>query len=300
MGFHLEKDEPVGLGVQRILTEQATRLSEDLTSASSDLEKAIHEVRKRCKRVRAVLRLVRPHAKALHRRENAVFRDMARRLSPLRDADVRLKTFDDLVSDKAETERFAPLRDLLLDRETEKPVEEQISQTAKEVHDAKERLEEADISNGATFKLIRPGLRYSYKLGRRAMSDAYGKSEEATFHEWRKRVKDLGYQMQILRESWPAVLKRLRSELDKLGDLLGKDHDLAVVRNTVVKKADSGINKDDLQAFLVLAEHCKGEIQAEAQVIGRRIYAEKPGDFVRRICVYWETWKEEVPAPAEC
>jgi hypothetical protein len=101
-------------------------------------------------------------------------------------------------------------------------VEEQISQTATEVQDAKERLEEADLSNGTTFKLIRPGLRDSNKLGGRAIAKAYGKSE---FHEWRKRVKDLGYQIQILRESWPTVLKRLQCELDKVGDLLGKDHD---------------------------------------------------------------------------
>lgn len=97
MGFRLEKDETVGSGFQRILREQTARLSEDLASADKDLEKAIHEVRKRCKRVRAVARLLRPNAKALYRKENAAFRDIARGLSPFRDADVRLQAFDDLV-----------------------------------------------------------------------------------------------------------------------------------------------------------------------------------------------------------
>lgn len=100
--------------------------------------------------------------------------------------------------------------------------------------------------------------------------------------------------MQILRDSWPAVLKRVRSEFDKLGDLLGKDHDLTVMRNTVVKRADSGISEDDLRAFLALTEDCKIRLRPEAQAIGRRVYAEKPGDFVRRIHIYWETWKPEV------
>ena len=76
--------------------------------------------------------------------------------------------------------------------------------------------------------------------------------------------------------------------------MLGKDHDLTVVRNTVLKRADSGISEDDLRAFLALTEDCKIRLRTEAQVIGRRIYAEKPGDFVRRIHIYWETWKREV------
>lgn len=41
MGFHLERDEEVGSGVRRILTEQTMQLSEDLASVTTDSEKAI-------------------------------------------------------------------------------------------------------------------------------------------------------------------------------------------------------------------------------------------------------------------
>jgi CHAD domain-containing protein len=277
MGFCLERDEKVGSGFQRILVEQTARLSEDLAAADKDLEKAIHEVRKRCKRVRAVARLLRPNAKALYRQENGAFRDMARGLSPFRDADVRLETFDDLVSRTDGPERFAVFREMLGDHHRdETKLEEQLSWTVKEVHAARERLKEAKMSNCAAFKLIEPGLRDSYKRGRRAMSRAYDKPEETAFHEWRKRVKDLGYQTQTLRELWPPVLKRLRSELDHLGDLLGEEHDLTLVRSAVLKKADSGNIKEDLRAFLALVERREFELQAGAQTIGRRVYAEKP------------------------
>jgi CHAD domain-containing protein len=301
MGFRLEKDETVGSGFQRILREQTARLSEDLASADKDLEKAIHEVRKRCKRVRAVARLLRPNAKALYRKENAAFRDIARGLSPFRDADVRLQAFDDLVGRIDEPERFAAFREMLGEhhRDDTKLLEEQLSWTAKEVHAAQERLKEANMSNGAAFKLIEPGLLDSYKRGGRAMSSAYDKPEETAFHEWRKRVKDLGYQTQTLRDLWPPVLKRLRSELDKLGDLLGKEHDLTVVRKALLKRAESGIRKDDLRALLGLVEQREFELQAEAQTIGRRVYAEKPRGFVRRMRVYWETWQAEIPAPED-
>ncbi len=237
MGFCLEKDEKIGSGFQRILVEQAARLSEDLAAADQDPEKAIHEVRKRCKRVRAVARLLRPNAKAPYRQENAAFRDMARGLSPFRDADVRLETFDDLVSRTDRPERFAAFRKMLGDDDRDGTnLEKQLSWTVKEVEAARERLQEANIADRVAFEFIEPGLRQSYKRGRRAMSRAYDKPEETAFHEWRKRVKDLGYQTQTLRELWPPVLKRLRDELDQLGDLLGKEHDLTLVRNVVLKR----------------------------------------------------------------
>ena len=237
MGFCLEKDEKIGSGFQRILVEQAARLSEDLAAADQDPEKAIHEVRKRCKRVRAVARLLRPNAKAPYRQENAAFRDMARGLPPFRDADVRLETFDDLVSRTDRPERFAAFRKMLGDDDRDGTnLEKQLSWTVKEVEAARERLQEANIADRVAFEFIEPGLRQSYKRGRRAMSRAYDKPEETAFHEWRKRVKDLGYQTQTLRELWPPVLKRLRDELDQLGDLLGKEHDLTLVRNVVLKR----------------------------------------------------------------
>ena len=251
MGFHLERDEEVGSGVRRILTEQTMRLSEDLASMTTDSEKAIHEVRKRCKRVRAVLRLAQ--AKDLQRRENAVFRDIARRFSPFRDAEVRLEAFDELVGNEDGSKRFARLRDLLVEGQASKSLEGQIAHTAKEADAARERLQGVNISNDASFKLVGPGLRCIYKRDRKATSKAYSDSKEGSFHEWQKRVEDLGYQMQILRDRWPAILKRVRSELD----LLGKDRDLTVVRNTMPKRADSGISEDDLRALLALTEDCE-------------------------------------------
>ena len=132
---------------------------------------------------------MRPQAKHLQRRENAVFRDIARRFASFRDADVRLEAFDKLVGEENGSKRFAPLRDLLVEGEASKPLEEQVALAAKQADAARGRLQEADISNDATFKLIRPGLRCIYRRGRKAMSKAYKESEEASFHEWRKRVK---------------------------------------------------------------------------------------------------------------
>jgi CHAD domain-containing protein len=299
MGYHLEKDEQLGAGFRRILIEQTERLSEALASADENLEEAIHEVRKRCKRVRAVARLLRPHARELHRRENAAFRDIARRLSPFRDAHVQVATFDELVSRSPKRERFVGLKDLMpihISR-NEEVLKKQLAATRDDVGAAHKRLEESRISDGPASQLIGAGLRVNYQRGRRAMGRAYDKPDPATFHEWRKHAKDLGYQMQILRNLWPPVFKRVKSELDTLGDLLGKVHDLTVMRSAILKNVNDGIAQEHLQAFLALTEEREFQLQSEAETIGRRIYAERSGDFIRRIFVYWDTWQAEVPAP---
>jgi len=299
MGYRLEKDEQLGSGFRRILIEQTERLSEALASADENLEEAIHEVRKRCKRVRAVARLLRPHAGELHRRENAAFRDIARRLSPFRDAHVQVVTFDELVSRSPERERFVGLKDLMpvhINR-NEEVLKKQLAATRDDVGAAHKRLEELRISDGPPAELIGAGLRINYQGGRRAMARAYDKPQPEIFHEWRKHVKDLGYQFQVLRNVWPTVFKRVKGELDTLGDLLGKEHDLSVMRETILKNVHGGVAHEDVQAFVALTEEREFQLQAEAETIGRRIYAEKPRDFIRRIFVYWDTWQAEVPAP---
>jgi CHAD domain-containing protein len=78
--------------------------------------------------------------------------------------------------------------------------------------------------------------------------------------------------MRILRELWPAVLGRLRKQLDKLGDLLGKYHDLAVLRSAALEQIDD-ISGKTVREFLELVESRKLELQTEAQTIGERVYA---------------------------
>ncbi len=70
------------------------------------------------------------------------------------------------------------------------------------------------------------------------MRSAYDDHPE-TFHEWRKRVKDLTNQAQFLAPLWPEIFGGLRREFDALGDILGDDHDLCVVRGTVLAEGES-------------------------------------------------------------
>ena len=89
MPFHLLAKETVEDGIKRIVSEEIARAIKDIDNRRLKRTEAIHEVRKSCKKIRAVLRLVRPQFEETYQFENAWFRDTAKGLAELRDAEAQ-------------------------------------------------------------------------------------------------------------------------------------------------------------------------------------------------------------------
>jgi len=107
-------------------------------------------------------------------------------------------------------------------------------------------------------------------------------------HQWRKRIKDLWYQLRIVRKMWPALLDETADQAHELADLLGDHHDLAVLREDL--KAREGLS--DEKALVTAIECRQGELLDAALDLGARLHAEKPKALLRRLSAYWESWRE--------
>jgi CHAD domain-containing protein len=128
------------------------------------------------------------------------------------------------------------------------------------------------------------------------MDRAARKGSVESLHDWRKRVKDLWYHLRLFESAAPLTLAGQVGEAHALSDLLGDDHDLAVLRSAVL-----GMGPDlavDHAAVIALIDHRRGQLQQEAYFIGRRLYAEKPSAFVRRLGCYWSAARDEARAVA--
>src|SRR4030095_4339353 len=77
------------------------------------------------------------------------------------------------------------------------------------------------------------GVERVYRRGRQALAAVRRKPTAEYLHEWRKQAKYLRYQLDLLRPLAPKALTSLATTIDRLGDLLGDDHDLAVLRREV-------------------------------------------------------------------
>ena len=90
-----------------------------------------------------------------------------------------------------------------------------------------------------------------------------------------------------MRNAWPKVMDAYRREMRVLTEALGMDHDLAILTPIVRDDPDAFGGADGVRVFLEMAYRRRVEFQDRARVVGRRIYAEKPGTLVQRFKARW-------------
>jgi excisionase family DNA binding protein len=74
---------------------------------------------------------------------------------------------------------------------------------------------------------------------------------------------------------------------------LGDDHDLAVLRRTVLDDPGGFVEEKELLLFVALIDQKRLRLQAAAQPLGDRIYSDPSKTFTRRIKSYWKAWQAE-------
>lgn len=135
------------------------------------------------------------------------------------------------------------------------------------------------------FSSLRQGLKRTYAKGRTKMARVQTTPSTGDLHEWRKRVKDLGYQVRLLAPAWPGGLKDLADELERLAGYLSDEHDLAILRRSMRQWGSKDLAQSEALVGLIDERRC--ELEMEAKRWGERLYVEKPNAFVRRFKCYW-------------
>jgi CHAD domain-containing protein len=288
MAYRFATDETVHEAFARTAREQLlaaeTALTRDLEADPAD---AIHSARKAVKKERALLRLMRGSLSAGdRRRENAALREAARGLSGARDAEVMIHTLDalaDRYAGQVPHHEFAALRERL--REGVGGGDgEAAARAASDLSAARERIAGRELKRHG-WAALEPGLRRSYRSGMAAFALARDEPTDERLHDWRKRVKDLWYDLRLLAEVGGPSVRGQAKDAQALADLLGDDHDLAVLRGRLV--AIAGDVAADVDAVLGLLDHRRPQLQAQATALGKRVYAEPPKAFVRRLRACW-------------
>lgn len=306
MSFSLMAKETVEEGIKRIVNEEIAQGIKEVDNRQLKRSEAIHEVRKHCKKIRGTLRLARPQFEETYQFENVWFRDTAKGLAELRDAQALIETYDSLLdkfNDQVDRRAFASVRRALTLRRN-KIIEESgdLSQKLKTIRGhmqkASRRIAGWKLKVNE-FDGIEGGLVATYRRARRAMAAAYHDPTSENFHEWRKQVKYNDYHIRLLSDLWKPFMQSLAKETDDLSDLLGDDHNLDVLHKTLLKSPKKYGKKRDIQVLLGLIDRRSAELRAEAKTIGARIFAEKSKVFGRRFRIYWEAWRSEVELPSK-
>jgi CHAD domain-containing protein len=245
---------------------------------------SFHGARKEMKRVRAALRLLRPAlGRKAYRWANARVRDAATPLTAVRDATALLQTLNKLKSLQEVGELRALMtnlhRQLLKNCRAQRravtpqclrQITQRLDQTADRLRARAPKMPDLAAAHRGIMRIYRAG-RKAYRLARRH------RATEA-LHEWRKQVKYLYNDVELMCCTYQVSLGTVGRHSKRLAALLGDDHDLAVLLQKVEEVAEPRDGR-----LLTGIRRARRALQAEAFAIGRRVYKRSPRRFGSKV-----------------
>jgi CHAD domain-containing protein len=275
-------------------------------------DRDVHTARRSLKKARAALRLLRPvWGENRYRMENHALRDAGRCLSPLRDARAVLDGFEELSQRVDEDGDAAPAlsavraaleQELRLARRLMRRPSEPLERCVDllEAHRIRRRVAESALTDRAApaTDATREALRTLYRKARRQLDRAEAPdatNDASALHEWRKRVKYLLNAVEELRSHLGPRADKLISRTDAIADVLGSEHDLAVLAARI-EVAPTGHRADGggaaMDALRRIIARRRAKLRRRALAMGRRAYDRRPSRFIDRLM-------EDAPMPAQ-
>jgi hypothetical protein len=289
----------------------------DAAIAGPPNERAVHETRKALKRVRALLRLLESELGAQAcAREHAALRAVADSLSGARDAAAMLSTLDGLIKRHPralgrrrgvlELRRRVRAEHARMERQT---LADPAARAAAlgELQALRWRVAAWSLSDRDGIALVEADLEKLYRQGRTRRLRVVRRKGDRTIamHEWRKRVKDLRYAAEMLERRGAGGsrhangsgrsdragerLRQIARRADALGELLGEEHDLAVLA-AHLRAGELRGREDETwrtgrrtrERLLQAIAKRRRTLRKRALRDGRRLYDEPPAKFIRR------------------
>jgi CHAD domain-containing protein len=290
----LQADEPLRAGLLRVADNLVKNAIERIRNPTSDRVEDLHLVRVTIKRLRATLRLIRPAIKRrAFDRENVRLRTAARRLSIARDADVAKQTLAALPFGK-QSEMDSAAVALAGFRKNGAPggdISKTMKMTALDLDQTRRNLHRLRISRHE-WKAIGPGVRKVYRQCRKRMKRALARGDDDAYYKWRIRIKSLYYELQMLQSVWPARLSKMVSGLNKLQDQIGADHDLVVLKRSLVLSPDRFGGSESVERVLRSVNDRRKKLRRKTDPLGKSIFDQTPRSFVRELAQHWNNWRK--------
>lgn len=296
MAFRFRLREPIVKDFRRIGAEQIERALGQL-SAGVDIPKEVHEARKCLKRVRALLRLGREGlGEEVFQAENTRFRTIAGRLSSARDDHVVIETLVQLEATADDDEARAALRRaraaILQTRTAEDTAGRAVdpatlSEVQAELTCALEGFRDLKLSPKGAPTLV-AGLVRVYRRGRKGLLTAYATGNDEDFHTLRKAVQAHWRHMALLTRLWPQMFSARVEAARELSQILGDDHDLALLKTRIAALDAEALSDVENDALLALISARQDMLRRLAKPRGIMLFAAPAKAHGRWIAALWD------------
>lgn len=249
--------------------------------AKTNSAQAVHEYRKALRRARAVLALVDEVLPRSERRAiRHVLRDARRAVSAARDHVVAPEALAQLTLDN--DDRATAEAVLAVARESAPPIDEVERVLADGASRATAQADALDAALPPTIEwdAVSDGLSATYREARRQLKKA--RRKWAAFHAWRRRTKELTYQLELIARHAGDRAAANRDRFEVLGGPLGAAVDLIMLRELLVVHG-AGADRDKLAGLL---EHIDDQIDDAVRAArrdGKALYDRGARKFTKKV-----------------
>ena len=284
---HLSLRENVRQVALELLDEGLVQIND----AESGPVETVHDLRKRCKKMRALVRLVCPGRRDAVRMENERYRDTSMLLSDVRDAQITIEVFDQIVDGVAHPDMTPIFRDFLVSRcrvveEMEGGIDGRLKKTKERFVSGRERILKWPLDNVCGV-LLQEGFFKAYRRVVKAMRRAQADPTTENYHEWRKSAKNHWYHTRLLKPLWLDKMTMYKETVYELTDYLGSERDLFTLSEALSEMTSQ---EEDRNASVWIQEQIREKraaLRAKCLPIGEAISIWNPVPLVERFHVHW-------------
>lgn len=283
--FLLEPGETFAAALKRVVIAEIVVARQALADPAISPAEAIHRVRRRLKRVRSLFFVLAEVPGANRDNRTIQARDTARLLAGARDADVAAAEARRILDHADGRTRAAAT--LLVDRlEALRDAEHRNLPPLDEVA-ARLRASEADARSlperFAAGRLLAAALVATYRRGRRDWRDLEDGESVQAMHDWRKRVKTRRHLSALVPIETAVTTRAIQRDLEDLGEILGEEHDLAVLGHRLRDDAALLAGAEGRDAVIELVDHRRRRLRRKALELGDELYALRGRDVAAEL-----------------
>lgn len=294
MSYRLDPALPMSEALRAVALAELDS-AQDSLAAPKDRHTGVHSARKCFKRLRSLLILARPGMPdPVYTNLSARVARIGKGLAAARDAHALYEAVTSLEKNTEPGLGDGPLQSLRgwLQKRRQAAEQNLAENTASE---ALRRLVElrpriaALVVYPDDFTPLSKGLERCYRGARQQFKRAFATGDVEELHDWRKGVQQHWRQMQLLTPCWPSELAARAEAARGLSQVLGDDHDIAMLMHLASTPTMTFGTPEDMVGF---TKRCRIRLKAlrkEAKVRGKRLFVEKPAPFTARIHAYWTT-----------
>ena len=291
--LEIRKRENFKQGVVRLLDTLHNNSAKYIVARSRQ-HISIHEMRKNIKKTRGITRLLRDEiGKEKYRELNEFYKNIANRIAVLRDDTSQIELLESMKKKINSPELKKPFSSAIRQVEKKRKVEfEKFLLSGQQnsirglILDQKEIIHELDFEGDPDYFILESLCRI-HRRARSAYEVTTFLPHDEIYHYWRKQVKYLMYQLTIINNAWPSFFKTYINELDKLGNLLGKLHDLSLLNQHVHEKKLIVLNKKQKDIILNYIYKQRAKKKKKIEKTGKRLFTESSEEFAIRVHEIW-------------